>query len=128
MHYQLEDTLKQLFKLVWFCRKVQIPFEVYAFTSDSWMLDDRLDPTLMGTYSYEGTKPEHVKSKVLGEMVIPSEFRMVNMLSSQQRGRDLDEMMKLIYAQCFAMCKHFMEYNRKFQLSGTPLNLSLIHI
>ena len=31
MHYQLEDTLKQLYKLVWFCRKVQIPFEVYAF-------------------------------------------------------------------------------------------------
>ena len=128
MHYQLEDTLKQLFKLVWFCRKVQIPFEVYAFTNDSYLLDDRLDPTLMGRYSYDAPLPEHVKSKVLGEMVIPNEFRMVNILSSQERGRDLDEMMKLIFTQCFAMCKHFMEYNRKFQLSGTPLNEAIIAV
>ena len=28
------DTVKQLFNLVWFCKKVAIPFEVYAFTSD----------------------------------------------------------------------------------------------
>ena len=26
------DTCKQLFNLVWFCKKVSIPFEVYAFT------------------------------------------------------------------------------------------------
>ena len=125
MHYQLEDTLKQLYKLVWFCRKVQIPFEVYAFTSDSWMLDDRLDPSLKSTYSYEGTKPEHVK-KVLGEMVIPAEFRMVNILSSLERGRDLDEMMKLIYCQTIAMCNHTGDYNRHFALSGTPLNEAIV--
>ena len=125
MHYQLEDTLKQLYKLVWFCRKVQIPFEVYAFTSDSWMLDDRLDPSLKSTYSYEGIKPEHVK-KVLGEMVIPSEFRMVNILSSLERGRDLDEMMKLIYCQTVAMCSHTGDYNRNFALSGTPLNEAIV--
>ena len=125
MHYQLEDTLKQLYKLVWFCRKVQIPFEVYAFTSDSWMLDDRLDPSLKSTYSYEGTKPEHVK-KVLGEMVIPAEFRMVNILSSLERGRDLDEMMKLVYCQTVAMCSHTGDYNRHFALSGTPLNEAIV--
>jgi hypothetical protein len=28
------DTVKQLFNLVWFCKKVAIPFEVYAFTTD----------------------------------------------------------------------------------------------
>ena len=126
MHYQLEDTLKQLYKLVWFCRKVQIPFEVYAFTSDSWMLDDRLDPSLRSTYSYEGTKPEHVKSKVYGEMVIPAEFRMVNILSSLERGRDLDEMMKLVYCQTVAMCSHTGDYNRHFALSGTPLNEAIV--
>ena len=27
------DTIKQLFNLVWFCKKVNIPFEVYAFTN-----------------------------------------------------------------------------------------------
>ena len=28
------DTIKQMFNLVWFCKKVGIPFEVYAFTND----------------------------------------------------------------------------------------------
>ena len=127
MHHQLEDTLKQLYKLVWFCRKVQIPFEVYAFTSDSWMLDERLDSSLMGKYHYDGTKPEHVK-KVIGEMIIPNEFRMVNILSSLERGRDLDEMMKLIYCQAVAMCSHTGDYNRHFALSGTPLNEAIVCI
>ena len=30
----LVDTLKQLYSLIWFCKKVSIPFEVYAFTSE----------------------------------------------------------------------------------------------
>ena len=34
MQYVLQDTLKQLYNLIWFCRKVQIPFDVYAFTSE----------------------------------------------------------------------------------------------
>ena len=28
------DTVKQLFNLIWFCKKVSIPFEVYAFTTE----------------------------------------------------------------------------------------------
>ena len=28
------DTIKQLYNLIWFCKKVSIPFEVYAFTNE----------------------------------------------------------------------------------------------
>ena len=34
MSHVLQDTLKQLYNLIWFCKKVQIPFDVYAFTSE----------------------------------------------------------------------------------------------
>ena len=34
MNNVMMDTLKQLYNLIWFCRKVQIPYEVYAFTND----------------------------------------------------------------------------------------------
>ena len=125
MQYQLEDTLKQLFNLVWFCRKVQIPFEVFAFTNDSWMLDERLDPDFITRWTYDAPLPQHHDPK-LNELMIPKEFRMVNILSSQQRGRDLDEMMKLLYCQTLAMCKHIMDYDRRFTLSGTPLNEAII--
>ena len=30
----LLDTIKQMCNLVWFCKKVGIPFDVYAFTND----------------------------------------------------------------------------------------------
>ena len=31
----MEDTIKQVIQSnLWFCKKVQIPFEVYAFTSN----------------------------------------------------------------------------------------------
>ena len=32
MQYNISGTMKQLFNLVWFCNRVKIPFEVYAFT------------------------------------------------------------------------------------------------
>ena len=34
MQYVIQDTLKQLYNLLWFCKKVNIPFDVYAFTMD----------------------------------------------------------------------------------------------
>ena len=34
MQNVLLDTCKQLFNLVWFCKKVAIPFEVFAFTNE----------------------------------------------------------------------------------------------
>ena len=34
MCHVILDTLKQLYNLLWFCKKVSIPFEVYAFTNE----------------------------------------------------------------------------------------------
>ena len=34
------DTLKQLYNLLWFCKKVNIPFEVYAFTNEHPPVED----------------------------------------------------------------------------------------
>ena len=125
MHNQLEDTMKQLYNLVWFCRKVQIPFEVFAFTNDSWILDPRNSHDQQNTYSWQRTLPKHHTPK-LNELVVPETFRMVNILSSQQRGRDLDEMMKLLFMQTLSMCGHYCNYDHKFALSGTPLNEAII--
>jgi len=124
MQRQLLDTMKQLYNLVWFCRKVQIPFEVYAFTNDSWMLDPRIDQTRQNVYEQ---LVEHQEIKA-GDIVVPRTFRLVNILSSQQRGRDLDEMMRLLWLQSQAMIERNVMPLRDFQLSGTPLNEAIIAI
>ena len=126
MHNIMEDTIKQLFNLVWFCRKVQIPFEVYAFTNDSWSLDPRTKGQDPYAYTYQRDLPQH-HTPQLNDIVIPDTFRMVNILSSQQRGRDLDEMMKLLFLQVTALSSYGeLNYLREFQLSGTPLNEAII--
>jgi len=127
MHNILEDTLKQLFNLVWFCRKVQIPFEVYAFTNDSYMLDTDVSMGNDARYMAERELDAYrITQPIVGNLHIPNTFRLVNVLSSQQRTRDLDESMKLLWLQTFALVKRHIDAHRGFNLSGTPLNEAII--
>ena len=124
MHYQLNDTIKQLFNLVWFCRKVNIPFEVYAFTNDSYCLDTRANTRHIDDRGYM-TNGSHHNPK-LNDICIEGTFRMVNILTSTAKSRDLDEMMKLIWLQTQAISGHYINPAREFMLSGTPLNEAII--
>ena len=128
MHNILEDTLKQLFNLVWFCRKVQIPFEVYAFTNDSYMLDPDLSDQNTRYMSERELEPYRITQPIVGNIHIPQSFRLVNVLSSQQRTRDLDESMKLLWLQTYAVVQRHIDSHRGFNLSGTPLNEAIICI
>ena len=124
MHYQLNDTIKQLFNLVWFCRKVNIPFEVYAFTNDSYCLDTRANTRRIDDRGYMTSGTHHNPN--LNDICIEGTFRMVNILSSTAKSRDLDEMMKLIWLQTQAISGHYINPAREFMLSGTPLNEAII--
>ena len=74
MNNILEDTLKQLFQLVWFCRKTQIPYEVYAFTNDSWHLGQSSEEPV---YSYRNTSGDLlVDTWKEGDINIDGCFRM----------------------------------------------------
>ena len=55
MNEVMLDTIKQLYNLMWFCKKVQIPFEVYAFTNDYPMVQFNSDgePRLARITPYE---------------------------------------------------------------------------
>ena len=72
------DTCKQLFNLIWFCKKVSIPFEVYAFTNE---------------YPRQGMNLCYEKRD--GVVVIPSTFSLLNMFTHKTKGRDLENQMKI---------------------------------
>ena len=113
----LLDTMKQLFNLVWFCKKVNIPFEVYAFTNDYPLIDE---VTGCREISYE-KKP--------GLVYVPEWFSMMNFLTSKVNGKVLDEQMKNIFRIAYSH-----EYHCSFRapvglgLSGTPLNEAMISL
>jgi hypothetical protein len=130
MNNILEDTLKQLFQLVWFCRKTQIPYEVYAFTNDSWHLgqsDDDAD-TLYTSYR-SASQTLLVDTWKEGDINIDGYFRMVNILSSKARTKDIEkQMLNLWLTNCSFKYhyNHHFPHPAKFHLSGTPLNEAII--
>jgi hypothetical protein len=120
----LQDTCKQLFNLIWFCKKVSIPFEVYAFTYE-WR---------RGGYNYEtGTYvpvdlTSHYQKKE-GLIQVEESFSLMNLLTSKVSGKELEHQMKNVWrlATCFGN-NYGVNYTYPtcLGLSGTPLNEALI--
>ena len=127
----LENTMKQLFNLVWFCRKVNIPFEVYAFTNDAWSLGKEI-PDNTNSYSHydnqELLDPSRLQEMKEGDIYIEGGFRMVNILTSTAKTKDLDRMMLNLWLQARAFRGAMYQYARRFTLSGTPLNEAIISV
>jgi hypothetical protein len=117
------DTVKQLFNLVWFCKKVAIPFEVYAFTCDYPLVKyDEDGKANLRTVAYQ---------KRDGLIQVGEWFSMMNLLTSKVNGKALDDQMKNIFrlASSFRRWSHCV-YNipSGLSLSGTPLNEALISL
>jgi hypothetical protein len=115
------DTVKQLFNLVWFCKKTGIPFEVYAFTTDYPLV----------SYDDEGraTYRELPYEKKDGLVQVGEWFSMMNMLTSKVNGKTLEEQMRHIFRLAASFGRnYYCRYSTPLgmSLSGTPLNESLI--
>ena len=108
------DAYKQLLNLVWFCRKVNIPFEVYAFTLDC--------------SSYMELQPNHppIYKKVAGIIAPESSFRLMNFFTSKTNNRVLEEQLKNIWTACYAYQNHRGVVPRHLELSGSPIGESIM--
>ena len=84
----LRDTCKQLFNLIWFCKKVSIPFEVYAFTNEwkrshySHKLEKYVDADLTPSYK-----------KKEGFLSIDDSFSMMNIFTSKVPAKEIEKQM-----------------------------------
>jgi hypothetical protein len=117
------DTVKQLFNLVWFCKKVAIPFEVYAFTTDYPLV--KYDP------DGKANIRELAYEKQPGLIQVGEWFSMMNLLTSQVNGKTLEEQMKNIFRLAYSFGRNcYTSYHIPLglSLSGTPLNEALISL
>jgi hypothetical protein len=124
MQNVLLDTCKQLFNLIWFCKKVSIPFEVYAFTNE-WRRYEYDYET--GKYISSDRTSHYEKKKNL--IVVDESFSLMNLLTSKVSGKQLENQMKNIWrlAAYFNNTYHSpYTYPNRLCLSGTPLNEALI--
>jgi hypothetical protein len=108
------DAYKQLLNLIWFCRKVNIPFEVYAFTVDC--------------NSYVELQPNHppVYEKVAGVLAPENSFRLMNFFTSKTNNRVLEEQLKNIWVACYSYQKRSGAVPSHLDLSGSPIGESII--
>ena len=118
MSYIMKDTIKQLYNLIWFCRKVQIPFDVYAFTN---------------CHPYHDRNETRYTAKN-NLVCIEESFSLMNLFTSNVNVRTLDHQMRNIYRMStrFGYSNVSWDDRDRFQvpigmgLSGTPLDESLM--
>ena len=122
----LQDTCKQLYNLIWFCKKVSIPFEVYAFTNE-WNRE---------YFDYKKNdyvpKQEHSHyEKKEGLLCVSDYFSMMNLLSSKTNSKELERQMINIWRIAYYYSSSWgcpYSIAQRLSLSGTPLNEALVSL
>ena len=108
----IKDTMKQVFTLVTFCRKVGIAYDVYLF-SDS--------------YSYEQENYRIEENFEHKNRLILKNFSMVNVLSSGCNNRKHDRQMLNLFRLVSAMRNYdSCGFPRELGMGGTPLNEAMV--
>ena len=126
MQYNLTQTLKQLYNLVWFCDRVKIPYKVYAF-SDAYVRPS----------SYAGIDSESVKVTQNPDNksdLDVSGFRLIEMFSDKMRKNETSDMMHYWYMMGCYYAGYRDWRNEgypvsppyRLQLGGTPLNHAIV--
>ena len=119
------DTIKQLYNLIWFCKKVSIPFEVYAFTNE-WKKPEIDYETGDVVKSADWTSSYEKKENLLA---VHEQFSLMNLLTSKTNGKQLEHQMINIWR----IAKSFSNFygspysvSTRLGLSGTPLNEAFV--
>ena len=126
----LEDTFKQLIQLVLFCKRVNIPFEVYGFTTKMTSgieMDKYSDPVEVYSKMFKGCWNEG-KNPYKDSTCPVNPFTLVNLFSSKMGKRDISVMIRNIFA-CSAYYKrgvYAYDIPPIMHLSSTPLIESIV--
>lgn len=106
----INDTIKQVINLAMFCRRVQIPFRVYAFTDAYHNNDTREARTLIAEAASHEAYIDCLDNMTLLEL-----------FSDKMSTTDFNSMMKRLVDMRFM-------HNPYYSLGGTPLNEALVWI
>ena len=122
MDLYLMDTVKQLFTLIWFCKKVAIPFDVYLFTNCYARV----------TYDQYGRAifPSKHQGMKMHNLYVNDSFSLLNALTSGVSASVLETQMKNFWRVATATSRRY-SYGvtglpARLDLSGTPLSESII--
>ena len=123
MSREMLDTVKQLYNLIWFCKKVSIPFDVYAFTNE-WKRREQ-----DATGQWNPIKNELPYEPQEYNLQVEEDFSLMNLFTSGVRTNELEHQLKNIWRIASVFSNYYgsrYSYPTRLCLSGTPLNEALI--
>ena len=116
MSSHISDTYKQLLNLVWFCRKANIPFRVFAF-SDNWT-----EMKFFKDGIKEYNEINYNKYEYKDNDIVLSNFRLLEFFNSDMKNKEFNIMSKRLYYTC----KNYYDAPGFIHLGGTPLNSTIL--
>jgi hypothetical protein len=125
MQREIFATVKQLLNLTAFCKKVQIPFEVYAFTNDYFPVRriKQGKDQYISNDEYFAANGCHENKIYLQKGM----FHLVNFVSSRSNGKDYERMCRNLFREAYTYTYHtYYSATTGLGLSGTPLNEGII--
>jgi hypothetical protein len=123
MSREMLDTVKQLYNLIWFCKKVSIPFDVYAFTNE-WK---RREQDATGQWNPTDNELPYEPQEY--NFRVEEDFSLMNLFTSGVRTNELEHQLKNIWRIASVFSNYYgsrYSYPTRLCLSGTPLNEALM--
>jgi len=125
MQKEILATVKQLLNLTAFCKKVQIPFEVYAFTNEFYAVrraKQGKDDYISNEEYFAQNGCEEGKIFLHKDM-----FHLMNFVSSRSNSKDYERQCLNLYREAYAYVYHCgYPTTLGCTLSGTPLNEGIV--
>ena len=140
MHNYMKDTIEQLVNLTMFCSKVQIPFEVYAFSDHYRDWKDEDNDRIYKDFERKPYDHTAIGKKIANykksNIVVANNFRLLNLFSSRMRNRELNNAYQNLlmiaegydnrYSYYYSSDYRYYGMPNNFSLGGTPLNDTII--
>lgn len=132
MHCQMLDTVKQLITLVGFCRRVAIPFEVYAFTDRHEIITKNLSENGIGISNDPYLEEKEIFSRQWTAQngktsVSVTPLCLLNLFSSRMNRAETDRIAKTLHTM-FDGTAYYGSSPRGYSLGGTPMNAALLAV
>lgn len=117
MNDVLEDTLKQVINLAMFCNRIQIPYRVFAFTTD---YDEKKIRNETGDqYRARMNAWYEKKYQTTNLLATASRFNLLELFSSKMSTVEFNSMARRVLDVRF-------QWNEGYSTGGTPLNEALV--
>ena len=114
MQEVIDDTMQQVINLAMFCQRAQIPYQVFAFTTQYDIFKGEYDRAKMYAKQLEVMSKENM----LGNAV-NSSFGLLELFSSKMSNMEFNTMVRRTFRSWY-----FMRCDG-YEMGGTPLNESL---